>query len=122
MREVLAFVVAGAPAEQRTSFDARLERRRLPQFKRLGRLHIVVAVNEKVFAAVASRRARDEDWIAGRGVQLRFETDGAAVRQQPLAARLHVAAVLLRLCRHAGEPNVLAKLLNELRLVVPEVS
>src|SRR5205814_180439 len=46
--EVLAFVVAGAAGEEGAAFDARLERRRFPKIERLGGLHVVMAVNQKM--------------------------------------------------------------------------
>ena len=46
--EVLAFVVARAAREERAVAHARLEGRRLPQLERLGRLHVVMAVNHEV--------------------------------------------------------------------------
>ena len=46
--EVLALVVAGVASEHEPSGDARLERRRIPQVKRLGGLDIVMPVNDKM--------------------------------------------------------------------------
>ena len=45
VRKVLPFVVTRPTPEHGTPFDARFEGRRLPQLKRLRRLHIVMAVN-----------------------------------------------------------------------------
>ena len=52
--EVLALVVAGAAGVQKTAGDARLERRRLPEFKGLGRLHVIVAIDHEVRPAGAA--------------------------------------------------------------------
>ena len=51
VREVLAFVVAGAAAEERAAGDARLEGRRFPELERLGRLHVVMAIDHEMRAA-----------------------------------------------------------------------
>src|SRR6266849_4897706 len=48
VREVLAFVVARAAAKKRAPRQARLERRRFPKLERLGRLHVVVSINQIV--------------------------------------------------------------------------
>ncbi len=46
--EVLAFIVAGAAAEEGTAFDAGLERGGFPEVKGLRGLDIVVAVNDEM--------------------------------------------------------------------------
>ena len=51
MREILPFIVAGAPPEKRTSLNARLKGRRFPQIERLCRLHIVMPVNDELWFA-----------------------------------------------------------------------
>jgi hypothetical protein len=50
VREVLAFVVTRAAREKRPSFDARLEWRSFPEFKRLWWLDVIMAINEKARA------------------------------------------------------------------------
>ena len=48
VREILAFVVRAAARENVAAGDARLEWRRLPEFQRLRRLHVVMAINQVV--------------------------------------------------------------------------
>src|SRR5690349_550897 len=43
MGEMLAFIVARSTPEKRSTFDSSFEWRRLPKFKRLRRLHVVMA-------------------------------------------------------------------------------
>src|SRR5438874_3561624 len=48
MRQVLPFIIASATREQRSALDPWLKRRRLPQFERLRRLHIIMAIHHKM--------------------------------------------------------------------------
>src|SRR6266851_4978434 len=49
VREVLPFVIARATTEQRAALNPRLKGRRFPQLKRLGRLHIVMAIYDEMW-------------------------------------------------------------------------
>jgi len=53
VRKVLAFVVASAPSENGTTFNAGFERRRFPKLERFGRLNVVVPVDDKMGAAAS---------------------------------------------------------------------
>jgi hypothetical protein len=55
------------------------------------------------------------------GAQARIETDAQAVPQEPFSARADIPGVL-RLRRHAGEPHVIAQLVNEPRLIVLQIA
>src|SRR6185503_7994667 len=50
MREVLAFVVTGAPPKDLTMLDARFERFRFPKLEGLRRLHVVMTVENEMRA------------------------------------------------------------------------
>src|SRR5579862_1873216 len=103
VREILAFVVAGATGKQRASFNARFERRRVPKLERLRRLHIVMAVNQKMwpplFAATGS--FCQHNGMPAGWAKLRLESDLLAMFHQPIPARLHVGT-MLRLSRNTG--------------------
>ena len=120
--EVLALVVAGTAGEEIAALDARLEGRRLPQLERLGRLHVVVAVDHvvRLLCAGLARRAGHEDGVALGRMQLGFQADGAAVLQQPITAGRHVLGVF-RLGGDAGEAEVVAEFLQEPVVVRVEV-
>jgi hypothetical protein len=61
VRQQLALVVRGAPTVEGVAADRRGERRRAPGAQRLGRLHVVVAVDEQrgPFAQAPPARAHD---------------------------------------------------------------
>ena len=105
--EVLALVVAGTAREEVAAAKGRLERRTLPQFQRLGRLHVVVAVHEKVrLGAVALSRGGDgDDRVAGGKVHARLEAKRLGVAGKPAGAGRHVFFVRA-LRRNAGEAEV----------------
>ena len=121
MGKELAFVVGRAPREKGASFDARLERRRFPKFKRLGWLHIVVAIDEEVRLALArrARRLRHEDQISGRGIKPCRKPKLLAVLIQPSRAGFQIAA-MLGLGGNAGEPQVFGQFTHKTRLVLAE--
>ena len=48
--EVLAFVIASATTKKRMALEARLERRRFPQFEWFRWLHIIMAIHHKMRA------------------------------------------------------------------------
>ena len=122
MGEVLAFVVAGAAGEEGPAFDARLEGRAFPKFKRLGRLDIVMAVDKKGrFGGTGrARRLGDDDRMAVGGAKPGFQADFPAVRHQPLRARDQIAA-MSRLGGDAGKTQVVTKPAEEARLVLLEI-
>ena len=70
----------------------RLERRTLPQFKRIGRLHVVVAVEEHARRghALRARMRRNHHRVAERGHHVRLEADLAQLRHQPFGAASNV--------------------------------
>jgi len=122
VREVLALVVAGAPAEEQAALDARLEGGELPQVQRLGGLDIVVAIDEKVRPAArwAARCLGEDDRMPGRRKEAGLQADLATVVGEPLGAAPHVGAVG-RLCRDAGQPHVLTELADETVLILLQV-
>lgn len=120
--EVLPLVIAGAPGEEGTAFEARLEGRAFPKVKRLGRLHIVMAVNEKrrLGGMRRARRFGDDDGMAGGGTKAAFQADVFAVRHQPRGAGGQIAA-MGRLGGDAGKADVLTKLVQEMRLLLLQI-
>src|SRR5688572_4564722 len=64
VREVLALVITRPAAEQGALIDARLKRRRGPQFEWLGGLDVVVAIDEITGPLRTMRSFRDDDGVA----------------------------------------------------------
>src|ERR1035437_1701707 len=125
--EILTFVVARAAREHRAPDDARLERWRFPEFERLGRLDVVVAVNDIVWLPAFARLRRgkswglgDDDGMPGSWTKLRTQSNLAAVFHQPFGAGFHVGAMLW-LRGNAGETDVFAQLVHEARLMVAQI-
>jgi len=126
MHEVLAFVVHAAAGVNRAALDARRERRRLPQIKRLRRLHVVMAVNHEVRARLAAPkrsgdgRFGDDDGMAGGWVHARLKADLPGVVNEPGGAGAHVL-FMLWLGGDAGEAEVIAQFGHEAGLVAFQV-
>ena len=128
MREVLAFVIAGAAREEGMAVDARFERRGFPEVERLGRLDVIVPVDEKVWATSRFWRARkvppcrfcDDDRIPVGRTKPSVETDALAIFKHPFGTSLEVG-LMLRLGGDAGETEVIAQLVNGTSFVFFEV-
>ena len=93
VREDLPFVVGRAAREDVAILQHRIEWRRIPELERIGRLHIVVAVNHHRLAAGLMFVLRPHDWMSGRRHQLRFEADRGQLFHQPMRALVrHLSA------------------------------
>ena len=112
--EVLAFVISAAAGEEVAAFHAGFEGRGLPEFERLGRLDIVVAVHNVVGLAGAggARGFGDDDGMAGGGAHLGGEADAAAMGGEPFGAGEQVFFVG-RLRGDAGETEIFKQLREE---------
>src|SRR5882724_2286502 len=122
MGQMLAFIVAGSAPEQRTSIDAWLKGRGLPKLKRLGRLDIVMPVNQKMRSRrrAFAKGPRQHNRIAlGRG-EPRLQADGLAMLMNPRRTRCQVV-LMLRLSRDTRKPHVIAQLPNKPVLVLFEI-
>src|SRR5262249_949063 len=119
VREVLAFVVAGASGEKRGALDAWFERWCFPEIERFGRLDVVMPVDHemRLFAALSARSFGHDDRVTGGRVNSRVQPDVFAMRHQPFGATHHVGA-MLRLGGNARKANVIAKLANEAFVIV----
>ena len=94
---VVALVVARPSREQVSVSHVRLERRRLPFVDRVGRLHVVVAVDRQVRLAGRAVPFGDHDRLAFSRLvdQLRLEAHALETRPQPLGVAQAVGPVLL---------------------------
>ena len=116
----LSLVVHGPAREHLAVPDRGLEWRRRPELERLGRLHIVVAVDEH------GRRPRrrlppfgEHHRMARRGHRLRDEPDLLELRVQPRRGAARVG-VVLRPRAHAGNPEEREELVEDPRVVPRE--
>src|SRR4051794_9025442 len=64
--EDLSLIVGRTPGKNVTVFQNRIERRRFPEFERIGRLDVVVAVNHYGPATGLMFVLCPDDWMPGR--------------------------------------------------------
>ncbi len=85
--EDLALVVRRAAREHHAVVDARLKRRGVPKFQRVGGLDVVVPVDEhRRPVGLLRDGSAEHDRVTRRVVNLRFETDGAQLFRHPAGA------------------------------------
>jgi hypothetical protein len=94
VQEELSLVVHGAAREDLPVAHRRLEGRRRPELERLGRLHVVVAVDEDGLRAGRPAPFTEHDRVPRRLEDLRRQARGPHVRRQPLRRARHVGLVL----------------------------
>ena len=113
VREDLAFVVCRTAREDEAVFQDWIERRRIPEFERIGRLHIVVTVNHHGLAAGLMLVFRPDDRMAGSGNELRFEADAVEFFDEPVRAFADVfgVGVVGRDARESKEGEVLIEVI-----------
>src|ERR1700724_2503388 len=75
MGEDLAFVISGTARKHVTISQDRFERRRFPKFKWIGRLHIVMTVNQNRAPAVFMFILRPDNWMTGSRNQFGLQSD-----------------------------------------------
>src|SRR6266849_7548649 len=106
----LPFVVGGAAAEEIAVTHGGLESRRGPKIERLGRLHVVVAIEKnRGFAGSFERFRVDERVKIGRDNFNRFKARGTEIVRDPAGAALDIRLVFA-LGADAGNAQEFAKL------------
>ncbi len=121
MGEGLAFVVGGAARDQEIPLDRGLEWGALPLLQRLGRLHVVVTVEEdRRLVRGARPLAVDQRVDLGRD-DLRLHPGRSKLLGNELRAAQHVLFVL-RLGGDGGDPQVLLELLEVALLLALDAS
>ena len=96
VRKDLAFVVGRSASENVSIFQDRLERRGIPQLKRIGRLHVVMPVNQNgsgVLLECLLRRPNNR--MTGGGDHFRFEPDAGEFLRKPLRALANFGSELI---------------------------
>ncbi len=91
--EHLAFVVGGAAGVDVAVANRRLERRRRPLAERIGRLDVVVSVDERDRFAGHRRRLGQDQRMAGRLHEFGRQSQLLEPRDHPLGRAAHVAGV-----------------------------
>ena len=99
----LSFVVGGATAEKVAVANGGLEGRRGPEIKRLGRLHVVMAIKKNGGLAGSFQRFRIDERVEGSGNDLDvLEAGSAKTAGDPVGAALDIRFVFA-LCADAGD-------------------
>ena len=107
---MLAFVVSSSAGVHRAVTDGRLKGRRAPLVQGVRRLHVVMAVHEKMRTLARSLgRGGGDDGMKIRGVLARLEADAVAMFYHPIGGGTHILGVMA-LGRNARQPQVLAQL------------
>src|SRR5207302_9989967 len=94
VQEQLPFVVNGSAREDLAVSHGRLERRRRPQLERLGRLHVVVAVDENGGRALRLSPFADDDRMS-RG-RVDFRRDRKSTRLNSSHVKISYAVFCLK--------------------------
>ena len=118
--EHLALVVGGAAGVEVAVANRRLERRREPGLQRLGRLHVVVAVDQQGRFARRTEPFGVDDGVPLGGDQLGFQPH----RRQVVAdevGRSPSVGVVIRLGADAGNPDQVLELLFEVGPMLLEI-
>ena len=119
--EHLPLVVGSAAAIETAVAQRRLERRRCPFVERLGRLDVVVAVDQKCRGARRMQPVRRDDRMASRASDPHvLQADHAQVVGQPRRASPQILGVP-RLRADAGKADERRKLRDEARLRGPRL-
>ena len=117
----LAFVVLRAARDDHLAValvggDARLERRRLPQLQRIGRLHVVVAVEQHVRRALwRALVVADHHGVPRRRHHLGIEADVLELARAPIG-RLAALRLVFGIGGDAGNADQLEQPLERLLL------
>ena len=121
MHQMLALVIRRAARVNSAVADGRLEGRRVPLVQGIRRLHVVMAVHEKMRPlARAIGCGGGDDGMKICGVLARLEADAAAMFYHPIGGGSHILGVMA-LCRNARQPQVLAQLCFKAAAVGTEV-
>src|SRR5687768_16342725 len=94
VEEELSFVVHGPTREDFSVANRRLEWRRMPEIERLGRLYVVVAVDEHRRCPRRAAPLADDDRVAGRLMHTRLEAHSAHRIGHPVRRARGVGGVL----------------------------
>src|SRR5437773_7885271 len=90
VREDLTLVVRCAARKHVPILQDRLERRRVPELKRVGRLHIVMPVDQTCATSGLMFIVRPDDWVSSRANELRLQPDARELLNEPICTLLQL--------------------------------
>src|SRR5207302_5144579 len=91
----LALIVRCASGKNIAVLQNRLERRRIPQLQGIGRLHVIMSVDQYCAASGLMFVSRPNNWVAFRGYELRLQADAVQLLHQPVCALAQLLLVLI---------------------------
>src|SRR5207249_11266197 len=86
VRKDLSLVVRCASRENVAVLQNGLERRRIPQLQGIGRLHVIMSVDQYCAASGLMFVARPDNWMAFRGYELCLQANAVQLLHQPVCA------------------------------------
>src|SRR5437899_9762335 len=95
VRKDLSLVVRCASRENVAVLQNRLERRRIPQLQWIGRLHVIMSVDQNCAASGLMFVARPNNRMPTRWDELRLQADAREFFHQPTCALLKLLLVLI---------------------------
>ena len=111
--EVRTLVISGPAAPDASVADDRLEGRRGPEIQRVGRLHVVVAVEDDMGPLLRAAPAAEHDRVEGRGDDLDLEPRLLEQPADMLAGAVH-ACLEGRVGGHARVLHVIDQFADEI--------
>src|SRR5438876_12015160 len=95
VREDLTLVVRCAARKHVPILQDRLEPPRVPELKQIGRLHIVMPVDQNCATSGLMLVVRPDDWVPLRGNELRLHPDARKFFHEPICTLLQLFFVLV---------------------------
>ena len=95
VRKDLSLVVRCASRENVAVLQNRLERRRIPQLQGIGRLHVIMSVDQNCAASGLMFVARPNNRMPTRWDELRLQADAREFFHQPPCALLQLLLILI---------------------------
>src|SRR6266849_6125487 len=86
VRKNLTFVIGRATRKDISVLQNRIERRRIPQLQRIGRLHVVMSVNQNCVPTLLMLVARPNDRVPRGWNQFRLQSNTGQFLDQPVGA------------------------------------
>src|SRR5204863_2547693 len=94
---------------------------RAPEFERLGRLNIIVAIDDEMtLSFFRARRLGNDDWISGSFMRGRCQANRFAMFTYPLRT-LYQVGLMLSLRRDTREAHILTEVRHKTCFVFPQI-
>src|SRR5438132_9364897 len=95
VRKNLTFVIGRATRKDISVLQNRIERRRIPQIQRIGRLHVVMSVNQNRAPPFPMLVARPNDRVPRGWNQFRLQSNTGQFLDQPVSAFAYSLRIII---------------------------